>query len=88
MSLLFADKARREIMACFFFGTLKIAYPLFQSFPIPGVIYSVRNIMYFVTSSLNRNPTPVSNNVFCVPFDTDFHRFDVHNVACEMDSHE
>jgi hypothetical protein len=44
--------------------------------------------MYFVTSSLNRNPTPVSNNVFCVPFDTDFHRYDIHNIACQMDSHE
>jgi hypothetical protein len=36
--------------------------------------------MYFITSSLTRKPVQASSAVFCVPFDTGFHRYDVYNV--------
>ncbi len=42
----------------------------------------------FVTSSLSRNPAQACNDIFCVSFYTGFHRYDVHNVACQINNHE
>ncbi|SCX44183.1 hypothetical protein SAMN05720354_10566 [Nitrosospira sp. Nsp1] len=63
MNLLFADKARREVMACFFLCT-EIAYRSFKLSRFPDVIYSAGNIMYFVTSSLTRSPIQAGNDIF------------------------
>jgi hypothetical protein len=79
MSLSFENKARREMMACFFLVRQNQAAP--SIFPALDAICSVRNIMYmyFITSRVTRKSVQTSDYLFCVPFDTGFHRYDVYN---------
>lgn len=83
MSLLLANKARHNFLACFFLVHKKRTYRALNLFQSPDVKRS-EEYCVFLHSKLDPEPAQVNNGIFRIPLDAGSHRDDAYN-ACLPD---